>query len=92
MNQPKRILDPRTVVIRGITMTLGYCPICGRQLRPSEARNIGARCHYEGTQFDRSGVELYSLVMAPEEIRSRKAHARRVYEIYPTEAVQVRAS
>ena len=83
------ILEPRPIVIDGINFITGLCPVCGRKFRKSHIGFIGAKCHFEGTQFDRSGHELYALNDDYQTIRTHKEMAYLTYELYPTQAVRV---
>ena len=49
------ILHPYRVPRGGGTITLGICPCCGRILRQARANKTGARCDYDGAQFDADG-------------------------------------
>lgn len=43
----------------GDTITLGHCGACGRKLSLSAANKTGARCRYDGAQFNAAGELLY---------------------------------
>lgn len=52
----RQIIDPVKVVNKwGSVITLGVCCQCGRKLTLSRANRQGARCPYEGAQFNREG-------------------------------------
>lgn len=55
----KTLLDIHTVRINGNDVALGRCPLCGRNVTRSMINKTGARCKYEGAQFNRAGTLLY---------------------------------
>lgn len=57
--EPYTLLDPYTVQrAGGDTLTLGRCPLCGRQIPLSRATKSGSTCRYEGAKFNLEGVMI----------------------------------
>lgn len=59
------ILRPWTDKRNGMPITLGVCPLCGRSLTKSAANKTGARCRFDGAQFDRDGRFIYDASTKP---------------------------
>jgi hypothetical protein len=43
----------------GDSIALGICPACGRNVTLSRANSIGARCSYDGAQFNKQGELIW---------------------------------
>ena len=62
--------------------TLGLCSMCGRKTRLSGANRVGARCHYEGAQFDRTGSLLWNASTPGVEVQALRRRAIAAQALY----------
>lgn len=72
----------------GDEVTLGLCGMCGRKLHLSGANKKGARCRYEGAQYDKNGILLYAAHNKPG--RRGEMSARRLLSVGTGTTVAVR--
>lgn len=55
----KTLCDMKIITINGQQRVLGRCVMCGRNVTRSMLNKTGARCAYEGAQYDNAGVLRY---------------------------------
>ena len=84
MNRPRlsTLLAPRITTLNGVTLTLGLCSMCGRKTRPTGVNRVGARCHYEGAQFDRTGSLLWNASTPGVEVQALRRKAIAAQALY----------